>query len=204
MHVGGVFGDVPSVEAMENHLVLTVDGLPSDGCPDGRWYVDVGLGDGPTDPLPLMPGRASLGPLTYGLRRLGADTVGDWCVDHDPLGSFPGMAFDDERVTLDRFAPRCAELQTSPSSTFVQTCVVIRREVDRIVVVRDLLWKRITATGIERRVYADADDWQTSLAEELLLPLPHLTGAARDAVWSAMSARHAARERARVEAANPT
>ena len=42
---------------MGNHLVLTVDQLPSEANPSGVWYVDTGLGDALHDPLPLAAGR---------------------------------------------------------------------------------------------------------------------------------------------------
>ena len=38
---------------MDNHLVLTVSGLPTDDNAAGVWYVDGGLGDVLYDPLPL-------------------------------------------------------------------------------------------------------------------------------------------------------
>lgn len=37
-----------------NHLVLVVDGLPTDANPGGRWWADVGLGDAFRDPLPVL------------------------------------------------------------------------------------------------------------------------------------------------------
>jgi N-hydroxyarylamine O-acetyltransferase len=50
-HVGGVHGpDGPAEDAMSNHLVLTVDGLPNDANPEGVWYVDAGLGDALYEP----------------------------------------------------------------------------------------------------------------------------------------------------------
>jgi arylamine N-acetyltransferase len=198
-HVGGVFFESPTHESMGNHLVLIVDGVPDVRCPDGRWYVDVGLGDGPSTPLPLVAGRHDDGPLTYGLRPTGSDAVGEWCLDHDPLGSFPGMTFDTERVALDAFAARCDELQTAPTSAFVQTCVVIRRRLERIDVVRDRVWKTITAAGVERGVFADADEWAAALAGDLALPLAGRSGPAVAAVWDGIRERHEARERQRAK-----
>ena len=54
-HVGGVHGpDGPIEWVMTNHLVLTVNGLPTEPNPGGIWYVDAGLGDGLYEPLPLL------------------------------------------------------------------------------------------------------------------------------------------------------
>ena len=63
LHVGGVHGpEGPSVEWLTNHLVLGVAGLPSDACPDGLWYVDVGLGDAMHDPMPWVAGPVAAAP----------------------------------------------------------------------------------------------------------------------------------------------
>ena len=52
-HVGGVHGpEGPSVDALTNHLVLVVHDLADADSPDGRWYVDAGLGDALHEPLP--------------------------------------------------------------------------------------------------------------------------------------------------------
>lgn len=40
-----------------NHLVLVVSGLATDANPDGRWWVDAGLGDGFLDPLLVVVGE---------------------------------------------------------------------------------------------------------------------------------------------------
>ncbi len=39
LHVGGVHRGEPAAEFMTNHLVLLVDGLPTDDNPSGTWYV---------------------------------------------------------------------------------------------------------------------------------------------------------------------
>src|SRR5256885_2158064 len=67
-HVGGVHGPTgPDEDALTNHLVLTVAGLPSDHNSSGIWYVDVGLGDALHEPLPLRAGTYVQGPFTLSL-----------------------------------------------------------------------------------------------------------------------------------------
>ena len=65
LHVGGVHGPQPAPEDLTNHLVLLVSGLPSSENPEGRWYVDAGLGDAIHEPLPLVPGTYPQGPHTF-------------------------------------------------------------------------------------------------------------------------------------------
>ena len=87
-HVGGVHGsDGPTVDALTNHLVLTVSSLPSAGNELGVWYADVGLGDALQDTVPLEAATFRQGPFTLSLERTD-DGVGDWHLTHDPLGTF--------------------------------------------------------------------------------------------------------------------
>ncbi|MEU8820465.1 arylamine N-acetyltransferase [Actinoplanes sp. NPDC048796] len=76
-HVGGVQSlSGRAAGADGNHLVLTVSGLPSAEAPDGRWLVDLGMGDGLHGPLPLVEGAHRQGPFTYGLRPSEAEAGG--------------------------------------------------------------------------------------------------------------------------------
>ena len=70
-HVGGVQAGEPNPNAMGNHLVLTVTGLPSETNPSGTWYVDAGLGDALHEPLPLAPGAYVQDPFHLALESAG-------------------------------------------------------------------------------------------------------------------------------------
>lgn len=126
-HLGGVHGpDGPDVGALGNHLVLVVHDLASDDNPDGRWYVDTGLGDALHGPLPLRVGGYDQTPFRFRLDETD-DGVGDWHLTHDPSGSFAGMSFRAEPTGLDAFATRHEWLSTSPESGFVRVLTVQRR-----------------------------------------------------------------------------
>jgi N-hydroxyarylamine O-acetyltransferase len=91
-HVGAVHGpDGPDPAAIGNHLVLTVDQLPTDDNPTGVWYVDAGLGDALHDPLPLAAGIHEQPPFRLSLERL--DDGSTWHLTHDPIGGFAGMTW---------------------------------------------------------------------------------------------------------------
>ena len=67
-HVAGVHcAATPTTADLGNHVALIVDGCPSEAAPDGRWYVDTGLGDALHEPLPLQPGIRRQGPSRFGL-----------------------------------------------------------------------------------------------------------------------------------------
>ena len=143
-HVGGVHGpDGPTEEVMANHLVLTVEGLPTDANPAGVWYVDVGLGDALHEPLPLVAGEYRQQPWQLSLEREAAAPVGDWHLTHDPRGGFPGMAWRSAPTQMDAFVTQHRTLSGDPESGFVKVTTVQRRDATGVDVLRGLVIKRI-------------------------------------------------------------
>ena len=57
---------------------------PGAAAPEGRWLVDLGMGDGLHEPLPLAVGAFRQGPFAYGLRPSDAEP-GGWRFDHEDL-----------------------------------------------------------------------------------------------------------------------
>lgn len=153
-HAGAVHGtDGPVVETLDNHLVLTVGGLPEDTNPGGVWYVDVGLGDALHHPLPLLTGRHRHVPFHLTLDPAPAPLEG-WHLTHDPAGAFAGMVWDSASVPMEAFAARHSWLSTSPDSRFVQFLVVQRRDATGVDSLRGLTLQRIGSDGFRRRLTA--------------------------------------------------
>ncbi len=155
-HVGGVHGpDGPSEDAMANHLVVSVRGLPDDTNPGGVWYVDVGLGDALYEPLPLIAGEYEQGPFRLALEET-PGSVGDWHLTHDPKGWFPGMAWRSTPVEMDAFAEKNRSLSTDPESGFVQVLAAARRDATGVDLLQGLRHRRIErdATGSSESIVA--------------------------------------------------
>jgi N-hydroxyarylamine O-acetyltransferase len=188
-HVGGVHGpEGPSDEWLTNHLVLTVTGLPSDECPDGGWYVDVGLGDAMYGPAPFVAGPMSQPPLALRLDPVGADGVGDWHLVHDPRGDFSGMSFVAEPTAMDAFASKHEWLSTAPESGFVQYLCVQRRTASTTEGVRGLVHKVVSSSGTDIAVVEERADWFALLADGFgVVP----TGD-HDRMWGRLVAAHEA------------
>ena len=158
-HVGGVHGpEGPSLEALTNHLVLVVEGLSTDANPDGRWYVDAGLGDALYEPLPMVEGEYVQTPMRYGLSE-SKDGVGDWHLAHDPMGSFTGMSFRLGAVSIDAFRDRHAYLSTAPESGFVRVLTAQRRHATGVDILRGLVLTRIDGEKRVERVLEQRRDW---------------------------------------------
>lgn len=190
-HVGGVQGTAADpAGAVGNHLVLTVSGLPPEGSPSpaGSWLVDLGMGDGLHEPLPLAVGDYVQGPFRYALRASVAEP-GGWRFEHDPLGGFLGMDFRAEETGMAAFEKMHTHLSTSPESGFVRTATAQRRDAGGCDVLRGLVLRRIgdrdARTTLERK-----GDYFAALADVFGLTLDDVTAAERDALWGRLIAAH--------------
>lgn len=194
-HVGGVHGpDGPSEDAMANHLVLTVAGLPSDDNPDGEWYVDVGLGDALHEPLPLREGAYAQGPFRYTLTAT-PGAVGDWHFTHDPRGSFPGMAWRSAPAEMRDFAEKHTYLSTSPESGFVKLVSVQRRDAAGADVMVGLVFRRVEdGEPASPQTLTDRADWFDALTDVFHLRLDGAEPEAIDRLWEKTLAVHRAWE----------
>ncbi len=178
-HYGGVQGSAADAAgARGNHLVLTVDGLPTDDNPSGEWLVDAGLGDAIHSPLPLVEGVYDQGPFTYRLRPSEAEP-GGWRLDHDPRGSFVGMDFRKAPTEMTAFESEHERLSTSPESGFVRVFSIQRRDSTGVDAMRGLVLTRIgnasTSTTLDRE-----DDYFAALADVFDL---HLTTEEQSILW---------------------
>jgi arylamine N-acetyltransferase len=191
-HVGGVHGpEGPSAEALTNHLVLVVEGLATDANPEGKWYVDAGLGDALYEPLPLVAGDYQQTPMRFGLAETN-DGVGDWHLAHDPTGSFAGMSFRLGAVSIDAFRERHAYLSTSPESGFVRVLTAQRRHATGVDMLRGLVLTRIDGEERSEGVLDRPDDWLAVISDLFGMRLD-VEPAALETLWTKVVAAHEAR-----------
>lgn len=189
--VGGVQGgpDDP-IGATANHLVLEVDGLPSEENPAGRWLVDTGLGDGLHDPLPLLPGEYQQGPARY---RLGPSEVveGGWRLDADPRMSLLRVDWAPGEATQPDFAAKHTYLSTSPESGFHRVLAVFRRDREGWDALRGCVLKRLDGSESVREL-TTRTEWFDALADVFGLPLSDVDESRRVALWEKVRSAHEA------------
>lgn len=153
-------------ETSLNHLVLVVDDLPTAANPHGRWWVDVGLGDGFVDPLPLVAGRHDQDGFVFDLDNVSS---GRWSFRHDPLGSFAGVEVSDRPIEV---AAAHELLSTGPDSHFTRFLVVQRQDARGTHTLRGCVLSLVRPG--RSQVVAELtsyDAWRAALADPLGLPL---------------------------------
>lgn len=143
-----------------NHLALLVTGLPTEANPGGRWWADVGLGEGPLEPLPLVAGPVGDGPLRFAL----ADVTDDaWTFVNDPTGSFTALEVRHLPVDQPVVDEAHAALSARPDGVFARLLVVQRRDPAGTDTVRGCVATRVDAAGAHRRDLTTYDEWRGAL-----------------------------------------
>jgi N-hydroxyarylamine O-acetyltransferase len=157
-----------------NHLVLVVTDLPTAGNPDGRWWVDVGLGDAFRLPLPLVAGAHVQDGFCYRLDDVRAD---GWSFRHDPAGSFTGVEVRDRAVGPFEVLAAHAELSAPEGGRFARFVVVQRRTAEGTATLRGRTLQRQTPRGTTTTELTSYDAWRAALADDLQVPLDDLDDA---------------------------
>lgn len=186
-HVGGVQNH-PDAKANVggNHLPLTVTNLPDETNPEGAWFVDLGLGDGPNEPMRLRTGTYHQGPHTYRLRP-SEITPDGWRFDADPSMSLHGMDFLSTKATPTDLEAEHERLQTSPDSSFMKTLAVFRRPATGVDFLRGRALK--LADGSTRDLHTQTD-WYACLADQFNLSLSDVDPSRKKALWEKVSRAH--------------
>lgn len=155
----------PAADGDLNHLVLVVR-IPGE---DGRWWFDVGLGDGFASPLELIDGDVTdTAAFAYRLDGVAAD---GWRFHHDPSGTFTGVLVTGRPSDGAAVAAAHRHLSTSPDSGFVRRFVAQRRDDTGIDTVRGCLLTRTEPRAQTERELLSFDDWRAALVHVVGLPL---------------------------------
>ncbi len=185
-HLAGVHGgrveEPPGPDG--NHLGLIVRTW------DGEvWLADVGLGDGPAEPLALAEGEH----VQHGFRyRLGPSPFGDgvWRFEHDPGGGFAGFDVATEVATMEDFQAMHAFLSTQ--STFATTVTVQRRAGTGLEILRGCVYTERSADGARTTEVTAADEWWGLVLDHFCLSYGALTTDERSSLWQRVLREHEA------------
>jgi N-hydroxyarylamine O-acetyltransferase len=160
---GAVMRDSLGETAEGNHLVLRV------ALPEGLYLADVGLGDGPLEPIKIAEGPFESAGFRFGLGRIDDDW---WRLTNHPRGAAPSYDFNLTPADEARLADVCRLLQASEESPFVLNAVAQRHTPDGLVILRGRTLRRLTPYSQADRSIANADELVEALATDLGLDLP--------------------------------
>jgi arylamine N-acetyltransferase len=184
-HLAGVHGgrvqEPPGPDG--NHLGLTVH------TDDGVWLVDVGLGDGPAEPLELVEGEHVQRGARY---RLGPSPFGDgvWRFGHDPNGGFAGFDVAMRTAAMEDFAEMHAFL--SRRSSFATTVTVQRRAGERLEILRGCVYTERSTDGAVTREVEDPADWWGLVLDHFGLSYGDVPSDERSGLWRRVREGHEA------------
>jgi N-hydroxyarylamine O-acetyltransferase len=188
-HRGGVHeGDpAPRPDQYGNHLAVTVE-LAGE-----LWMVDVGLANAHHEPIRIAEGEHRQGPFAFGLERLDAVTQG-WRFVNDPvLGhvSFRYMDFSFAPARWTDFVSRHAELSTSPTSSFVRTAQVYRRDAGGTDYLVGCVLHRTEGTDSHtERELTSVTQWFEAATDLFGLRLDAVSADDRERLWKRMRLAH--------------
>jgi N-hydroxyarylamine O-acetyltransferase len=143
----------------------------------------VGLGDGPSEPIPLREGSYRQGWRTLRLERL-AD--GWWRFHNAENALAPSFDFQHRPADWTALEERCHWQQTSPDSRFVQNAICLRHLSESIVALVGRVLKTVDAHAITERLIGSAHEYADTLATVFGIHLPQAAG-----LWPAVESRHA-------------
>jgi arylamine N-acetyltransferase len=161
-HLRGHVWSTPAQRAVPelNHLALVVSGLPDPASPSGRWWPDLGLGDGFRDPLPLINGTHRSAWSSYAIKGLN-DT--GWTFRHDVRGSFSAIDIEDRAPSPHELAAAHAALSLPPGR-FTRTLVVQQVTADGITTLRGRILARDGRAGPSSLRLDSFKAWRGALA----------------------------------------
>ena len=169
----------PPEPASPNHAVVIVSSLAD--APTQHILADVGIGDGPRNPVPLRPGVVKHeAPFVFGIERLDGG-ASSWRFLHDARGGFAHFDVSVEApVSFEAFIEPHRQLSTLPESIFVQTFTVQRVDDGLIEKLVNRSFLRVTSAGTTKVVIETERQFGSLLGETFEL---NVSDADRGAIW---------------------
>jgi N-hydroxyarylamine O-acetyltransferase len=158
-----------------NHLVLAVE-------LEQPYLVDVGLGDGPSEPMPLREGSYRQGWRTLRLEQL-AD--GWWRFHNVKTALAPSFDFQHQPADWTVLQQRCHWQHTSPDSRFVQNAICLRHKPNSVVALIGRILKTIDEQRTTDELIGSAESYATALRTVFGITLPEATS-----LWPRIVRRH--------------
>ncbi|CAM4467932.1 arylamine N-acetyltransferase [Paenibacillus endophyticus] len=157
---------------------------------DKAWIVDVGLGDMPHEPLPLVYGTYGQAPYEY---RVESSLVAPdgWRLAHDRDASFVGVDFDPNVVEdIGIFKNNHHFYSTSKNSPWHNIFLLRNRDEKEGHELRGCMWRKRDKDGFQMTELNQKSHWLDVMAEQLGETLTHYNAIERDELWKRVREDH--------------
>lgn len=188
-HRAGVqpLGTEPRINSF--HLGLTVH-LPDDQGTMQPWIIDVGLGDMPYTPLPLIHGIYTQSPLQYCITSSSIAEHG-WRLEHDARASIIGVDIDNYVVhDLEPFQDNHEFYSRSPQSPWFNVFLLRQRNEQASNELRGCVWKKVHQDGIQYTEITRKTDWLDLLNDVFGEQLSKYTALEKEDLWQRVQQAH--------------
>lgn len=183
LHRAGVQpkGKEPRVDSY--HLGLTVTMPDTALQKEQKWLVDVGLGDMPYEPLPIIAGEYQQGPFIYKIKPSDV-TENGWRLENDPCAPFAGVDFAPEIVEdIEEFNSK-HEFLSSPDSVWRSLLLVQNRQQNGSNELRGCVFSQRNRNGIQKREIINKKAWFELLADVFDEKLNRYSKLEKDEIWN--------------------
>jgi N-hydroxyarylamine O-acetyltransferase len=151
-----------------------------------KWLADAGLGDGPRQPVPLVPGPVQQGPFRYEV----TEEPATWTLVHDRRGAFAEVVFAKSPVQAEAFRGPFDEQMTSPGSGYLRTLAVIKRCEDEVHLLRGRVYEVRGEQCPPARVVASQQEWRELLDARFGVYLGNVGERQQNELWDKVCASH--------------
>lgn len=188
-HRAGVqpLGTEPCINSF--HLGLTVHIEDEHGV-SKPWIIDVGLGDMPYTPVPLIYGTYHQSPFQY---QVTSSTIAEkgWRLEHDPHASIVGVDIDHHVVTdLSPFKNNHEFYSRSPQSPWINAFILRQRDEHTSHELRGCMLKTVDSTGVQQTEIVDKTQWLDLLYDVFSEALIRYTSLEKGDLWHRVQQAH--------------
>lgn len=173
----------PEHVKLENHAAIIAEGLPSENNPNGRWWVDVGLGDALHEPMPLMNTVVNQDAMNFGMEVVGKNGVGDWHLIADPTCWIAGVNMADQPVSMSYFVDRHHFNVHSPESGYAKVVTAQLRKPHGKTILRGCVLTKTDGDVVTTHTSTSLPEWLEVLGDEFGLTFENVTETSLKKLW---------------------
>lgn len=173
----------PNRIKLENHVAIIAEGLPCENNPDGRWWVDVGLGDALHKQMPLMNASVNQGGMQFGMEAVGENGVGDWHLIADPSCWIAGVNMAEQPSSMSEFEDRHHFNMYSPESGYAKVVTAQLRKPHGKTILRGCVLTKTDGEVVTTHTSRSLTEWQEVLGDEFGLTFENVPEASLKKLW---------------------